>query len=212
MRWRAFIGPSKGDAPDCIVVDLDLAGLDGLEICRQLAREESTRGLPVVVWGAATTAQAGPLARRAGAFAYVDRSEPGRAAGQRAVRAPGPAPDQDAEGGVRRCDRRRDGPDRGGHRRAAQTEPAITSAPPARLIASGPLAEHAEQRGEDDLEIRERRRTPGGQGDESVGQAHLADLRREPDSDQPEPVDRRGSQTKSRATKGSEAGMLTSGK
>jgi CheY-like chemotaxis protein len=61
------------DAPDCIVVDLDLAGLDGLEICRQLARGESTRGLPVVVWGAASEAQAGLLARRAGAFAYVDR-------------------------------------------------------------------------------------------------------------------------------------------
>ena len=61
------------DAPDCVVVDLDLAGLDGLEICRQLVRSESTRRLPVVVWGAASADRAAPLAREAGAFAYVDR-------------------------------------------------------------------------------------------------------------------------------------------
>lgn len=61
------------DTPACIVVDLDLAGLDGLEICRQLARSEATARIPVVVWGASGAAQAGPLAREAGAFAYVDR-------------------------------------------------------------------------------------------------------------------------------------------
>lgn len=61
------------DAPDCVVVDLDLLGLDGLELCRQLARCESPRRLPVVVWGAESAAKAGPLAREAGAFAYVDR-------------------------------------------------------------------------------------------------------------------------------------------
>jgi len=61
------------DAPDCIVVDLDLIGLDGLEMCRQLVRAESTRGLPVVIWGEASAAQAGPLAYAAGAVAYVDR-------------------------------------------------------------------------------------------------------------------------------------------
>ena len=62
------------DAPACIVVDLDLTGLDGLEICRQLARGDTTRSLPVVVWGAASADQAAPLAREAGAFAYVDRN------------------------------------------------------------------------------------------------------------------------------------------
>ena len=61
------------DAPDCVVVDLDLIGLDGLEICRQLARFESTRLLPVVVWGASSADRAAPLACEAGAFAYVDR-------------------------------------------------------------------------------------------------------------------------------------------
>ncbi len=61
------------DAPACIVVDLDLEGLDGLEICRQLARTQATGRIPVVVWGASGADEAGPLARGAGAFAYVDR-------------------------------------------------------------------------------------------------------------------------------------------
>lgn len=61
------------DAPACIVVDLDLTGLDGLEICRQLARADTTRQIAVVVWGATSADQAGPLVREAGAFAYVDR-------------------------------------------------------------------------------------------------------------------------------------------
>ena len=61
------------DTPACIVVDLDLAGLDGLELCRQLGREEGTCRIPVVVWGALSADQAAPLARAAGAFAYVDR-------------------------------------------------------------------------------------------------------------------------------------------
>ena len=61
------------DAPACIVVDLDLAGLDGLALCRQLGGAEETRRIPLVVWGAAGADDAGPLARGAGAFAYVDR-------------------------------------------------------------------------------------------------------------------------------------------
>lgn len=61
------------DAPACIVVDLDLAGLDGLELCRQLGRAAATRRIPLVVWGAAGADDAGPLVRNAGAFGYVDR-------------------------------------------------------------------------------------------------------------------------------------------
>lgn len=62
------------DAPDCIVVDLDLGGLDGLELCRSLVADESARGIPVVVWGAAETESVGWLAGEAGAFGYVDRT------------------------------------------------------------------------------------------------------------------------------------------
>lgn len=61
------------DGPDCVVVDLGLAGLDGLELCRRLVASEAVRGAPVVVWGAAEAKPVGELARQAGAFAYVDR-------------------------------------------------------------------------------------------------------------------------------------------
>lgn len=60
------------DAPACIVVALALPGMDGLEVCRRLVECESTRDIPVIVRGEVTAAQLGPLARRAGAFAYVD--------------------------------------------------------------------------------------------------------------------------------------------
>ncbi len=61
------------DAPDCIVVDLGLAGLDGLELCRRLGAADETRSIPLVVWGDVGADDAGRLAREAGAFAYVDR-------------------------------------------------------------------------------------------------------------------------------------------
>jgi len=70
------------DGPRCAVVDLDLAGIDGLAFARQIARDEATRGLPVVVWGDAPGDRLGGLARAAGAFAYVDRARtPGALAG-----------------------------------------------------------------------------------------------------------------------------------
>lgn len=72
--FLAGLHRSVEDAPDCIVVDLDLAGLDGLELCRHLAAADSGRDVPVVVWGTAESASVGWLAGAAGAFAYVDRT------------------------------------------------------------------------------------------------------------------------------------------
>jgi CheY-like chemotaxis protein len=62
------------DSPDCVVVDLDLNGLDGIELCRKLMQSQSTRGVPVVVWGMAKVESVHAIAREAGAFAYVDRA------------------------------------------------------------------------------------------------------------------------------------------
>lgn len=61
------------DAPDCVVVDLDLAGLDGLEVCRRLVGSGAAHAVPVVVWGTAEAKPVSGLAQQAGAFAYVDR-------------------------------------------------------------------------------------------------------------------------------------------
>jgi two-component system phosphate regulon response regulator PhoB len=40
---------ARADAPDVVVLDLMLPGLDGLEVCRQLRREPATRRLPIIM-------------------------------------------------------------------------------------------------------------------------------------------------------------------
>lgn len=62
------------DDPDCIVVELALQGLDGLELSRRLSTVETMRPVPVIVWGTVEASVMGRLARAAGAFAYVDRA------------------------------------------------------------------------------------------------------------------------------------------
>lgn len=113
------------DAPDCVVVDLDLAGLDGLELCRRLVGSDAASGIPVVVWGMADGLRVAGLARAAGAIAYVDRG-----------RTPGAL-----RGVVRRAllesERCEPGYDARRVARAAQSEPAITSAAPTRPSPSG---------------------------------------------------------------------------
>jgi CheY-like chemotaxis protein len=119
------------ERPGCIVVGLDLHGLDGLEVCRRLAADEATSAVPVVIWGAAPVEHAGSLAAAAGAFAYVDRSKaPGalRGAVSRALAA-GP-PQRPARPGLGYGPLVRVA-------RAAQIDPAITSPAPARFGRSG---------------------------------------------------------------------------
>jgi two-component system phosphate regulon response regulator PhoB len=40
---------ARAEAPDVVVLDLMLPGLDGLEVCRQLRREPGTRRLPIIM-------------------------------------------------------------------------------------------------------------------------------------------------------------------
>jgi twitching motility two-component system response regulator PilH len=61
------------DAPDCILVELGLHGLDGLVISRQICAAKATRRIPVIVWGTVEAASIRRLVAAAGAFAYVDR-------------------------------------------------------------------------------------------------------------------------------------------
>lgn len=67
------------DDPDCIVVELGLHGIDGLELSRQLRSATVTRQIPVIVWGVADAGSMGRSAAAAGAFAYVDRARTPRA-------------------------------------------------------------------------------------------------------------------------------------
>ncbi len=70
------------DAPDCILVDLDLAGFDAFALCDLLCADATTRRIPIVVWGSSKADHAAPQAKRSGASAYVDRARtPGALAG-----------------------------------------------------------------------------------------------------------------------------------
>ncbi len=62
------------DAPDLILLDLDLPGLGGDDICRRLRSEERTMGIPVVIWSSSLDPEGHARAIEAGAEAFVTRS------------------------------------------------------------------------------------------------------------------------------------------
>lgn len=74
MDALAGLHRAAEDAPDCILVELGLHGLDGLAISRQIRDAPTTRRIPVIVWGTAEAASIRRAVVAAGAFAYVDRA------------------------------------------------------------------------------------------------------------------------------------------
>jgi DNA-binding response OmpR family regulator len=46
---EAFLFAARSRAPDLVILDLMLPGLDGLEVCRNLKAEPATKGIPVVM-------------------------------------------------------------------------------------------------------------------------------------------------------------------
>lgn len=62
------------DAPDAILVDAGLAGLDGIDICERLAGAPETRGIPILVWAADDSELMRRRALRAGASGFLARS------------------------------------------------------------------------------------------------------------------------------------------
>ena len=86
------------DEPDVIVVDADLPGLDGLEVCRRLRGEPRTRDVAIVVWGDSRLRIDRRDAFEAGASAWLARSlpaeglvEPSWALVRWPMRSPGPS-------------------------------------------------------------------------------------------------------------------------
>jgi CheY-like chemotaxis protein len=57
--------------PDLVVLDINLPGMDGIEVCRQLKADPATRAIPVVMVTAREDDEARERALAAGAAAYL---------------------------------------------------------------------------------------------------------------------------------------------
>jgi CheY-like chemotaxis protein len=62
---------NKFDLPDIFLIDKQLSGTDGLDICRFLKRQKLTRHIPVIMISAAP--EIGKQALEAGAEAYIEK-------------------------------------------------------------------------------------------------------------------------------------------
>ena len=67
------LSAAKAYQPDAIVLDLMLPGIDGLQVCRQLKRDEQTRTVPVVMLTAKTEESDIVTGLEAGADDYVTK-------------------------------------------------------------------------------------------------------------------------------------------
>lgn len=61
----------KTIAPDLIFVDMNLAGMNGLDVVRQLRADSETASIPVVMFSAGPELDAGDRAKDAGAQEYL---------------------------------------------------------------------------------------------------------------------------------------------
>src|SRR5262249_7517594 len=62
------------DAPDCVVLDLEMPGMDGFEVLRSLERRGI--GVPVIVYTGTGNYERCIQAVRAGAAGFIDKADP----------------------------------------------------------------------------------------------------------------------------------------
>ncbi|WP_152266518.1 response regulator [Agriterribacter humi] len=62
---------NKFDIPDLFLLDKQLSGVDGIDICRYLKKQNTTSHLPVIMISA--NPHIGKLAEEAGADAYIEK-------------------------------------------------------------------------------------------------------------------------------------------
>jgi DNA-binding response OmpR family regulator len=67
----SLILEDKFDNPDIFIVDKQLSGVDGLDICRHLKRGEHTRNIPIIMVSASPDID--KLSHAAGADAFVEK-------------------------------------------------------------------------------------------------------------------------------------------
>jgi len=73
---EAFLQDTTHPAPDCLVLDIHLPGMSGLDLCRHLTGLGNTA--PVIFVSAQDEAEAREEARRAGCSAYFCNPVPGK--------------------------------------------------------------------------------------------------------------------------------------
>jgi len=66
-----FLLREKFTVPDLFIIDKQLAGIDGLEICRHLKNTAATKHIPVVILSA--TPHLGTQVKMAGADAFLEK-------------------------------------------------------------------------------------------------------------------------------------------
>ena len=61
------------DAPDLVLLDVMMPGMDGFEVLRRLKADQSTRGIPVIMLTAMDHPSAQKVARSAGAADFIGK-------------------------------------------------------------------------------------------------------------------------------------------
>ena len=69
------VAQAQAQRPDLIVLDLELPGLDGFDICRALKADAQCRMIPIVIFTGKGEGQDDERAKAAGAAAYVNQLE-----------------------------------------------------------------------------------------------------------------------------------------
>ena len=76
---RAAVEPARRFNPDCVLLDLGLPGMSGLEVARALHASTETRDVPVVALSGYPEYSMGARARAAGCSKYIEKpTEPVR--------------------------------------------------------------------------------------------------------------------------------------
>ncbi len=74
----AYDGPtgiqkSKEEQPDCILLDVMMPGMSGLEVCEKITREETTKNIPILLVTALTSSEDIKEGLQVGAFDYIKK-------------------------------------------------------------------------------------------------------------------------------------------
>jgi putative two-component system response regulator len=73
MNGESALAVARKTRPDLILLDVSMPGMDGYEVCRRLAEEEGTRGIPVILQTALSDAADEARGLALGAVDYITK-------------------------------------------------------------------------------------------------------------------------------------------